>query len=228
MRNLLLVLLLVASIVPARASDILTRCTQTEDWWARIAACTEAIDSGRWPGASASWAYSNRAVAYAALGDYIAAFDDHEKAVKLDPSNAVARNNKANSHADFREYTRALAEYSAAIRLRPGYLNAHFNRAGVHFALGQHAEAVADYDVVIAEMPDFGAAFAGRAEALCRMGAYDRSVADRMAAIDHGALTDVAVADYLREKGYLGLASEAAPADGLRPALENWTKAGCP
>lgn len=213
--------------LPARAS-VLEQCTQSNDWWQRVSACTEAIESGKWPGAAASWAYSNRAVAYAELGDYIAAFDDHEQAVRLDPTNAVARNNKANSHAEFREYKRALSEYAAAIRLRPGYVNAHFNRAGVHVALGQHLEAVADYSVVIQERSDFGAAYAGRAEALCLLGEYERSVADRLSAIDHGALTTVAVADYLRATGYLGLATEAAPADGIKTALTNWTRAGCP
>lgn len=207
---------------------MLAGCTQTDDWWKRVAACTEAIESGRWPGATASWAYSNRAVAYAALGDYIAAFDDHEAAVKLDPTNATARNNKANSHADFREYQRALAEYAAAIRLRPGYVNAHFNRASVLFAIGKPGDAQADYTIVIDAMPEFGDAYAGRAEARCRLGEVDGSVTDRLQAIELGTLTDEAVADYLRSKGYLGLATEVIPDDGLRAALTEWTLAGCP
>lgn len=207
---------------------MLTECTQTEDWWKRVSACSEAIESGRWPGATASWAYSNRAVAYAALGDYIAAFDDHERAVKLDPANATARNNKANSHADFREYERALADYTAAIRLRPGYVNAHFNRAGVYFAVGKPAEAEADYTTVIDALPDFGDAYAGRAEARCRLADVEGSVADRLEAIGLETLTETAVADYLRSKGYLGLATEAVPPEGLRPALTDWTRAGCP
>jgi tetratricopeptide (TPR) repeat protein len=204
-------------------------CTQQDDWWLRVEACSQAIDSGQYSGLRAAWAYSNRAVAYAALGDYIAAFDDHEKAVKLNPSDAKARNNKANSHADFREYDRALREYTKAIELAPGYLNAHFNRAGVYVATGAYAEAIGDYSIVIKGAPDFGDAFAGRAEARCQLGAVDGSVEDRLAAIDLEALGLADVTSYLRETRYLSsdLSDPVAP-ESFNEALAAWTAAGCP
>ena len=225
MLRIVLALLLLAS--PARAG-VLEDCTQTGDWWLRINACTEAIEGGRWPGATASWSYSNRAVAYAALGDYLSAFDDHTEAVRLDPTNASARNNKANTHADFREYRRAIADYSAAINLRPDYANALFNRAGVYFAVGEDANAVADYAAVIALLPDFGDAFAGRAEAYCRMGETENSVSDRLKAVQLGALLAESVAGYLQEKGYLGAVPEPLTEEGLREPLREWTAKGCP
>lgn len=226
------VLATVLSIGPARAG-LVEDCTQQADWWQRIAACTQAIESRQWAGRRAAWAYSNRAVAHAALGAYINAFDDHEKAIKLDPASATARNNKANAHARFREYARALDEYSAAIRLRPGYVSAHFNRAGVLVALGRDADAAADYSAVIAARPDLGAAYAGRAEARCRTQDVPGSVADRLEALAKGGLTQDLVAAHLRETGYLrGAAGDAADAvidhSTLAPALQAWTAAGCP
>ena len=225
MRYLVLALALLVS--PVRAG-VLEDCTQTGDWWLRIKACTQAIESGRWPGATASWAYSNRAVAYAALGDYLSAFDDHTDAVRLDPTNASARNNKANTHADFREYKRAIADYSVAIRLRPDYANALFNRAGVYYAVGKNAEAAADYTSVIALLPDFGDAHAGRAEARCRVGDIEGSVDDRLAAIRFEALTVEGVAGYLQEKGYLDAVPEPLSGPALRAPLLDWTGKGCP
>lgn len=213
--------LVLAVPVGARA-NMVQECTQQQDWWMRIAACTEVIESGDWPGRRAAWAYSNRAVAHTALGAYIDAFDDHERAVKLDPSSATARNNKANAHARFREYDRALAEYSAAIRLRPGYVSAHFNRAGVLVALGRDREAAEDYAAVIAARPDLGAAYAGRAEALCRTGEVDGSVTDRLEALEHGGLTPALVEAHLQETGYLRDDTD------LEDALKAWTQAGCP
>lgn len=219
-------LFLVSGTAPASTLD---DCTQQDDWWLRVEACTEAIDSGKYVGLRASWAYSNRAVAYAALGNYISAFDDHEKAVKLNPSDAKARNNKANSHADFREYNRALRDYTKAIELAPGYLNAHFNRAGVYIATGAYAEAIGDYSIVIKAVPDFGDAFAGRAEARCQLGEVDGSLEDRLAAIELETLTTAEVTGYLRETRYL---PETLP-DPVDPetfdaALAEWTQAGCP
>ena len=217
-----------ALLVTPAQGGVLEDCTQTNDWWLRISACTEAIESGRWPGASASWAYSNRAVAYAALGNPLSAFDDHNQAVKLNPTNASARNNKANTHADFREYKRAISEYSAAIRLRPDYANALFNRAGVYYRTGDHANAAADYSSVIALVPEFGDAYAGRAEANCRLGETEQSVNDRFDAIRLETLTAEAVAGYLQEKGYLSAVPEPLTTEALTAPLTEWTAKGCP
>jgi len=203
-------------------------CTQQDDWWLRVDACSKAIDSGQYEGRRASWAYSNRAVAYAALGDYIAAFDDHERAVKLDPTNAKARNNKANSHADFREYDRALREYTRAIELSPGYTNAYFNRAGVYLATGAYTEAAGDYSIVITTADDFGDAYAGRAEALCQLGSVDDAVNDRLTAIRLDTLPLEEVARYLTETGYLSEGSDASDDSAFTSALTEWTAAGCP
>lgn len=205
----------------ARA-DVVKDCTQKGDWWLRITACTQAIESRKYVGRSAAWAYSNRAVAHVALGQYIQAFDDHREAIRLDPTSATARNNKANAHARFREYDRALEEYTAAIRLNPGYASAHFNRAGVYVELGQDSEAIADYSVVIRQKPGLGAAYAGRAEARCRTGEVAGSVADRLSALELGALTPDLMQSHLSETGYLRDDVE------LEDALGAWTRAGCP
>lgn len=205
---------------------MLSDCTQAEDWWLRVRACTEAIESERWQGRALSWAYSNRAVAHAALGDPLAAFDDHDRAVALNPDDATAWNNKGNAHAEFREHDRALAAYGRAIALDPGYVSALYNRAGVHLTVGNNSEAAADYSAAIEAEPDFGEAWAGRAEAGCRLGDVAGSVADRLVAVRLGALSVDEVAAYLRETSYLG--SAAPVPERLEAALTAWTAAGCP
>ena len=228
MRRLLPAFALAIALLPCPApAGVLEDCTQTGDWWLRVSAFTEAIESGQWEGPAASWAYSNRAVARAALGDYIAAFDDHARAVALNPADAVAHNNTANTHADFREYRRALEAYDRALELRPDYTNARYNRAGVYLALGEFAAAIDDYSAVIAAEPDFGEAWAGRAEAACRQGLVGQSVADRLRAIRLGALTRDQTAAYLRQTGYLR-APDPVPESALESALATWTANGCP
>ncbi|MEL7470092.1 MAG: tetratricopeptide repeat protein [Pseudomonadota bacterium] len=214
-----------ATPAPANTQD---ECTQSDDWWLRIKACTAAIESPRWTGALAAWAYSNRAVAHAALGNALEAFDDHRKAVSLNPNDPVARNNKGNSHADFREYKRALAEYDSAIRLRPGYVNAYYNRANAHFALEDFAAAVDDFSVVLEDRPDDGDALTGRAEARCLAGDIEGSVGDRLDALRLGTLALDDTAAYLQETGYLRQDAEAETIDAIAPGLAAWTEAGCP
>ncbi|MEM9059920.1 MAG: tetratricopeptide repeat protein [Pseudomonadota bacterium] len=217
-----------ALLASAAVAGVQEDCTQVDDWWLRITACTEAIESPRWSGAQAAWAYSNRAVAHAALGNALEAFDDHRKAVSLNPADAVARNNKGNSHADFREYRRALAEYDRAIALRPGYINAHYNRANAHFALEDFDAAIEDFSVVLRDRPDDGDALTGRAEARCLAGDSAGSVEDRLEALELGTLALDDTAAYLRETGYLRTAANPGSVNAIASALSEWTDAGCP
>lgn len=202
-------------------------CTQTKDWWLRIQACTEAIETPRWAGAGGAWAYSNRAVAHAELGNYLSAFDDHEKAVKLNPSDAAARNNKGNSHARFREYDRAVAEYSSAIRLKSGYTTAHYNRADTYLAMSDYLNAAEDYSVVIDADADAAEAWAGRAEALCQIGDHTNSAQDRLQALRLGVPALPEMASYLFETGYLSV-PEVGGLSEIETPLTEWTVAGCP
>jgi len=216
-----LAVVMLAGPVPAEPVE---GCIAAEDPWARIAACTAVIESGDWPGASAAWAYSNRAVAHAALGNPIAAFADHDRAVALDPSDPVALNNRANSHAAFREFDRAMRDYDRALALDPGYVNARFNRAGLRLTLRRFEVAAADYAAVLERAPDFAAAHLGLAQAHCGSGAVEASIAARRAAIAAGALSRETVIERLRRTGYLTAAGGA----DLDAALRRWTEAGCP
>lgn len=212
------VLVLSLAATGAGASDVVTACAEAADPWARIEACTTALASGQWPGAAGAWAYSNRAVAHASLGQYQQAFDDHNQAVALDPAQPRVLNNRGNSHADFREWARAIADYTRAIGLDPAYTTAYYNRAGARLALGDAAGARADYDKVLALQPDFAAVLADRAVAACAMGDVAASIADRRAALAAGVLDPAALDADLAAKGY-----------GSRPdPLAAWTAAGCP
>lgn len=218
----------IALATPPAIANTQTDCTQTEDWWLRIQACTDAIDSPNWTGARVAWAYSNRAVAHAELGNYLSAFDDHRKAVALNPTDPAARNNKANSHARFREYDRAVAEYSAAIRLRPDYTNALFNRADTYLSMGDYPAAVQDYSAVVQADADAAAAWAGRAEARCQLGETETSLQDRVRALELGVPAVEEMAGYLVETGYLRAPQTGATLADIQPALNDWTAAGCP
>lgn len=204
------------------AAGMVSDCAGGEDPWRRVEACTEAIASGQWPGASAAWAYGNRAIAYAELGLALEAFEDHDRAIRLDPANPQAFNNRANSHAEFREYDRALEDYSRALRLDPAYANALFHRAGVYLVTGRYGEAAADYARTLELVPGFGPAYLGLAQAECGAGNADASVAARYEALDAGIPEPGVLEGQLTAKGYLrsGTAFDAA--------LARWTEAGCP
>src|SRR5581483_762403 len=61
---------------------------------AAIAACTQAIKSGRYLGASLALAYVNRGVEFKAKGDMPRAIADYNEAISQDPQQAAAYNNR--------------------------------------------------------------------------------------------------------------------------------------
>ncbi|MEM9369917.1 MAG: tetratricopeptide repeat protein [Pseudomonadota bacterium] len=211
----------------AIAEESVTNCVEAEDHWARLSACTEVIESGEWPGSSAAWAWSNRAMANAALKNHLAAFDDHDQAIRLDPSNPRAWNNRATSHAAFREYDRAIRDYTEALDLDPSYLNALVNRASVYEELGAFDFARADYDrAIVLETASGNPAddlrFL-RADAACNLGDSDASILDREAAFSSGLFPKDRMAETLILTGYLKV-----DGDDFDAALRAWTEAGCP
>ncbi len=210
----------------AAKADMVHDCANATDAWSSLAACTKVIESDGWTGKRVGWAYSNRAVAHAELGNSLAAFDDHNQAILLDPTDPKAWNNRATSHAAFREYARALSDYDQALRLDPDYLNALVNRASVHFESGRPLEAVADYDsaiaLAVARQEKHDELLFLRADVACELGQVERSLADRKPALESGTFSPERMATTLEDSGYV------IGAEGLENALRAWTEAGCP
>ncbi|MEM7670849.1 MAG: tetratricopeptide repeat protein [Pseudomonadota bacterium] len=209
----------------AIAGDPVTDCVEAKDNWARLAACTQVIESDDWPGASAAWAWSNRAMANAALKNHLAAFDDHNQALRLDPLNPRAWNNRATSHAAFREYDRAVRDYTEALALNPTYVTALINRATVYEETGAFSLARSDYDRAIeleeaAGNPVDDLRFL-RADTSCQLGDHAASIADRRPAFESGLFPSERMESTLSQTGYLR-------AGGFEAALRAWTEAGCP
>src|SRR5580704_10711645 len=86
----------------AVADDIDTCVKGTGD--EQIAACTRAINSGRWRGPGLAWAYVNRGAAYFAKGDNDRAIADATKAIELDPKYDAAYYNRGNAYRKKGDY----------------------------------------------------------------------------------------------------------------------------
>lgn len=93
-----------------------------------IAACENAIKSGKFKGKTLSILYTNRGVEYVGKEDVERAIADHDQAIKLDPKNSLAFNNRGNAYSAKREFDRAITDYDQAIKLNPKYAAAFYNR----------------------------------------------------------------------------------------------------
>jgi tetratricopeptide (TPR) repeat protein len=119
------------------------------------AACDDAINKGNLTRVDLAATYSNRGIILSNTGQLDRAIEDHDAAVKLNPTSARAYVNRANTLFRAHRYEEALADYDHAIELSAGSLAAAFyNRSFVHLALAQKDAAREDLEHAAALAPE--------------------------------------------------------------------------
>lgn len=226
LRTLILGLWLSALAGGAHA-DMVASCQQQTERAVAVAACTKVIESGDWQGRDMAWAYNNRGLAHAALGDALRALADYDKAIGLDPTYAPAFSNRGNIHAILGDLLPALADHERAIALDPGYVEALHNRAVDLEELGRHKDALAAYRKVIARDPAHRGAHIGLASASCKLGRIKASGEARLAAVNKGLIPATEMQVLLQGEGFYRGPIDGKFGKGSRAALRAWTRKGC-
>ena len=99
-----------------------------------IAACTRAIDSGRYSGRQLAALFNNRCSEWNGKQESDKAFADCNEAIRLNPDYALAFFNRGNAYFAKGQYDRAIEDYNETIRLDPNYANAFNNRGNTYNA----------------------------------------------------------------------------------------------
>lgn len=108
-----------------------------------------------------------------------------DRALALDPGNAIAHANRGNVFRMQGRNEDALASYGRALALDPGNMEARINRGDVLLDLGRHEAALADYDSVLVLSPDQREVQIKRCRALAVLRRHEEALAgyDRVLAI---------------------------------------------
>jgi lipoprotein NlpI len=181
-----------APVSPTRANDADT-CVKG-DGDAKITACTNAIQSGRWRGRDIAWAYVNRGWAYDVNEDYDRAIADESEAIRLDPNMPNAYIYRGWAYDDKDQYDLAIADETEAIRLDPKDAVTYNNRGSAYVDKQDFERAVAEFTQAIQLAPKYAAAFRNRARAYLYTGKLANALVDitQANALDpknaHGAL----------------------------------------
>jgi lipoprotein NlpI len=85
----------------------------------QIAACTRAIQSGRWSGQGLARVYPSRGIAYRAKGDPDRAMADYNEVMRLDPKLATAYRDRGLEYLFGGKLAKALADVSQASEFNP-------------------------------------------------------------------------------------------------------------
>jgi tetratricopeptide (TPR) repeat protein len=140
---------LAAAMTPLSYSAAAEPCFDLRDPDARIAACTQGVNSGKLTGAQQAIGYSNRGAAWHQNGDNDRAIADFNEAIRLDLTFAQPFFNRGLTWRDKRDPDPALTDYNEAMRLGlkdSAIFNsrgiAWFNKGDIDRAIGDFSEAV--------------------------------------------------------------------------------------
>jgi tetratricopeptide (TPR) repeat protein len=129
----------VAMFALVRFDDSGERCF-TQDGEAAIAACTQAIQSGRFSGAELASIYDNRAIELRQQGEFDRAIADYTAAIRIDAELTGAYTGRGLAWEGKEEADKAKADYRKALTLAQKYDDgvwAHDTARGRLQALGE-------------------------------------------------------------------------------------------
>src|SRR5262249_7687934 len=111
-----------------------------------IAACTRAIESGKFKGRKLATLYVNRGAELTNKGQHERAIADFDQAIRFDPNYTFAYNGRGPASRAKGDNDRAIADFDQVIRLDPKLAFAHNNRGNAYRGKGDNDRAIADYD----------------------------------------------------------------------------------
>jgi tetratricopeptide (TPR) repeat protein len=125
--------------------------------------CTQALGDGE-----DAEVYSNRGSAYLMIDEIDRAISDFDRAIQLEPDNAMRYYNRGIALSRKHQVQKAIDDYSRAIQLSPDLAPAYGNRAHQFELAGERDKAIADYRKALLLAPELRDVIGGH---LRRLGA---------------------------------------------------------
>lgn len=122
--------------------------------------------------------YIRRSTAFGVLGYPQRTIEDCDKALTLNPSNAVAYFNKGKAHYELDELDHALACFTTALRIDPEFSEAYNARGVVYASISQNKLALSDFGLAIILEPTKWLAFRNRAQIYFLHERYEHALRD--------------------------------------------------
>ena len=108
-----------------------------------------AIGSGELSSKALLSSYINRGASYTTLGDFSHAIEDYDRALQIQPGNAVAIASKALALAKWGRYDEAIENFNRAVVLDPKNARTLLHRGNAHFDKGAYEKAILDYEAAL-------------------------------------------------------------------------------
>lgn len=135
---------------------------------------TDAIE--KFPQVAGSW--GGRGVYYRLQKDYPKALNDFNKAISLNPNEAMFYSNRGNIYFDLHQDNAALDDYNNCILLDTTDQNAYANRGAIWGRKRQYPQAISDLNKAIQLDPNFVSAYSNRALIYAQLNQRELAKAD--------------------------------------------------
>jgi tetratricopeptide (TPR) repeat protein len=151
----------------------------------------------------------DRGYAFIQSKNYMGALEAYNKAIELNPKEAMTYYNRGTTYAVLENYQQAINDYNNAIKLNPKFVSAYINRGNAYDALRNYQQAIRDFDKAIELYPQDAAAYHNRGFAYYHLGNEQQAIRDFNKAIE---LDPQNAVDYYNRGGaygYLGNIQQA-------------------
>jgi tetratricopeptide (TPR) repeat protein len=128
--------------------------------------------------------YSNLGNVYNDSGNHSEAISCYDKAIELDPKDAVAYYNRGRVYAQLGQNKKLIDDCTKAIEINPKFASAYYNRGITYTELGQYVKAVSDHSKAIELDPNEVKAYVGRGTAYGRSGKFTEALSNFNKAIE--------------------------------------------
>jgi tetratricopeptide (TPR) repeat protein/uncharacterized membrane protein len=118
-----------------------------------MAACGQAIGSGKFSGTLLANLHINRGIEHQEKKDLDSALADFDEAIRIDPTIPLAFANRASVRYDKKEYDVSIEDLNKAIELDPKYFRAYTDRADAYRQKGDLNHAIEDYKMALSLNP---------------------------------------------------------------------------
>lgn len=168
------------------------------------------------PGEFKAFDYNNRALTFYTLQQTEAALEDLTRAIKLDPTYALAFHNRGIVFSNLQSTQAAIEDFTKALEINPSYAPAYYNRGVNRSKKHETAQALDDFTRSIELDPNFAPAYYNRGLLYWTLNQHEQSITDYSYAIQ---------IDPNYSRAYLQRAITYTELSQYEPALSDYSRA---
>lgn len=193
-----------------------------------IAACGEAIASGRWQGKELNWAYFNRGVSYLHSRRPAEALADFETVLTFDPGDASAVANRGYAKLALQQPAEAIVDFARAEQMGVIDPTLFMSHAIALRVTGDLRGSAAQITNALAVDPRLKRAYNERANTYCKLGEVEKALADWDRFLQGDRENARREQEWLKKQGFYNGAIDGAFGPGSKAAQRAYAEAGCP